>query len=411
MIQLIMFTFPVYADTAYLQYDRNENYETGLLSLDCENKVNTTAYFDFSGNCNDGNITGVIDYQYGYFGRCAEFRGVGYDDNITISNESEFDLDVWTIMLWVKFDSVLSTRHIMRKKDGLITNFMLSIVSASGEMNFETRWSYNNGLQLYLRTDDIDVAIDTWYNIAWSFDYTYAKHTDFYVNGTKEINYDISATFNPDQNNAPVVFGATTGLDYNFDGLQDEMRIYPTALTQEEILIRMNEPIKAKLIVEDLEANEDVVQLRFENETIFEQQLADSEGKAIFNIFEFSNCSDEFNGVLNVYHGDIQYEGYVMVLFWGDIYKFTLVGLFGDLFTQLFFGTGAWLGILVLILGSLFCLKLYKYSAVIFSVFFILLGLQYYQAFATGLDDLMWFWVFCWVMPVFLIFAMFKIKR
>jgi len=100
-----------------------------------------------------------------------------------------------------------------------------------------------------------------------------------------------------------------------------------------------------------------------------------------------------------------------MVLYWNDIYKFTLVGLFGDLFTQLFFGTGAWLGILVLILGSLFSLKLYKYSAIIFSAFFILLGLQYYQAFNTGLDDLLWFWVFCWIMPIFLILAMLKLKR
>lgn len=409
MIQLIMFTFPVYADTAYLQYDRNENYETGLLSLDYENKVNTTAYFDFSGNCNDGNITGVIDYQYGYFGRCAEFRGIGNDDNITISNESEFDLDVWTIMLWVKYDAVTSARYIVRKANDTTINFQIKSSFANGEYNFEIRYTYN-GLQLYLYTNDINIQTNVWYHLAWSFDYTYAKHMDFYVNGTKEINYDISATYNPDQNNGIVVFGYN-GLDYNFDGLMDEIRIYPTALTQEEILIRMNEPIKAKLIIEDLEANEDIVQLRFENETIFEQQLADSEGKAIFNIFEFSNCSDEFNGVLNVYHGDIQYEGYVMVLFWGDIYKFTLVGLFGDLFTQLFFGTGAWLGILILILGSLFALKLYKYTAIIFSTFFVLLGLQYYQAFSTGLDDLMWFWVFCWVMPVFLIFAMFKIKR
>jgi len=44
---MILLIIPVYADTAYLQYDRNENYETGVLSLDCENKVNTTAYFDF----------------------------------------------------------------------------------------------------------------------------------------------------------------------------------------------------------------------------------------------------------------------------------------------------------------------------------------------------------------------------
>jgi len=100
-----------------------------------------------------------------------------------------------------------------------------------------------------------------------------------------------------------------------------------------------------------------------------------------------------------------------MVLYWGDIYKFTLIGLFGDLFTQLFFGTGAYLGILVLILGSLFSLKLYKYSAIIFSVFFVLLGLEYYTLFNTGSDNYMWFFVFCWIMPLFLILAMLKLKR
>jgi len=94
--------------------------------LTSENKVNTTAYFDFSGNCNDGNITGALDYEYGYFGHAVEFRGIGFDDNITISNESEFDLDVWTIMLWVKHHDDTGTRHIMRKKVGSLINFQLS---------------------------------------------------------------------------------------------------------------------------------------------------------------------------------------------------------------------------------------------------------------------------------------------
>ncbi len=77
---------------------------------------------------------------------------------------------------------------------------------------------------------------------------------------------------------------------------------------------------------------------------------------------------------------------------------------------ELLFTSGSWLGFLMITLFSFALLKLEKYTSLITSVIFVLLGIEYFTRYNSGTEDFLWFWVLSWVMPVLLILAMFKMR-
>jgi len=79
-------------------------------------------------------------------------------------------------------------------------------------------------------------------------------------------------------------------------------------------------------------------------------------------------------------------------------------------FEELLFSSGSWLGFLAIVLLSFVMIKVYKYTSIITSVIFVLLGVEYYTRFNSGTEDFLWFWVLSWVMPILLILAMLKIR-
>ena len=83
-----------------------------------------------------------------------------------------------------------------------------------------------------------------------------------------------------------------------------------------------------------------------------------------------------------------------------------------DILQQILFGSGAYLGFMLLLVLAFILFALYKYTAVITSVIFILMGLQYHDIYISevGGSIMLYFWVFSWLMPFFLIFAMLKRK-
>jgi len=77
---------------------------------------------------------------------------------------------------------------------------------------------------------------------------------------------------------------------------------------------------------------------------------------------------------------------------------------------ELLFTSGSWLGFLMIILFSFVILKLYKYTSLVTSVVFVLLGVEYFNRYSSGTEDFLWFWVLSWVMPILLVLAMFKMR-
>lgn len=82
-----------------------------------------------------------------------------------------------------------------------------------------------------------------------------------------------------------------------------------------------------------------------------------------------------------------------------------------DILEQILFGSGAYLGFMLLVVLAFILFALHKYTAVITSVLFILIGLKYHDIYIVDSGSTMlYFWVFSWLMPFFLIFAMLKRK-
>jgi len=136
---------------------------------------------------------------------------------------------------------------------------------------------------------------------------------------------------------------------------------------------------------------------------MYEQQTADNNSEVTFNVYAFSNQISPYAGVIKIYHEDLQYEGYVMVLNWGDIYKWMVLGLFEDLFYQLFFGSGAWLG-LIGMLAVMFAVSAFvKYIGGIFAVIAVFMGILYFQNVVSN-DMFMWSGIIMWLSAIFLLY-------
>jgi hypothetical protein len=82
-----------------------------------------------------------------------------------------------------------------------------------------------------------------------------------------------------------------------------------------------------------------------------------------------------------------------------------------DIFEQIIFGNGAWIGFIVLALMSFVGITIYKWFGVITIVLFTLLGLKYLELYNAGSSNLTWFWVFAWVCAVMQVFYMIKRKE
>jgi len=404
---VVMLCLPTAKAGEYLQKIDNIFRESDtVLSVDMEHMYNTTAFYDFSPNNNYGVDYNTIEAT-GVYGLCRRFDALD-NKNITIAHDETLSFSgiyaEFTIMFWFKPSTIILYGDILSKRVNS-SSYNYGILQYLDEIRFY--WGRDID---YRTTTDINFVADTWYHITIIFNDN-TNIISVYSNATlKTLNDNNTYNIHSITNTEPLILGVFNNSTNYLNGYLDEVRIFDYALTQSEIQDYMNTVIESSLTIQGL-VNDDVVQMWYNTTHLWEQQTSVNETELMFNVFDFGNKETPYQSIVKIYREDIQYESYMIVFDWGDIYTFLVSSAYEDLFIQLFYGEGAWLGLLVLILGSLFCLKLYKYSAIIFSAFFILLGLQYYQAFNTGLDDLLWFWVFCWVMPIFLILAMFKLKR
>ncbi len=78
---------------------------------------------------------------------------------------------------------------------------------------------------------------------------------------------------------------------------------------------------------------------------------------------------------------------------------------------ELLFTSGSWLGFLMVTMLSFVVIKIYKYTSLITSVIFVLLGVEYFTRYSSGSSDYLWFWVLSWIMPVLFILAMLKSRK
>ena len=184
---------------------------------------------DSSGNGNDGVIYGAT-WVEGKYGGALSFDGV--DDYVEVPDAPELsgggkDL---TVEAWVKPESV--TQHVVigKYRDMSWKDWGINIIN--NKLHFQYEYKSNNYDSFY---GDSILNTNVWYHVAFVYSYT-DKKTILYLNGmndgTRTLPTDLPDTDTPVQIGRA---GGSYGSVSNFKGLIDEIKIYNSALTAEDI--------------------------------------------------------------------------------------------------------------------------------------------------------------------------------
>ena len=82
-----------------------------------------------------------------------------------------------------------------------------------------------------------------------------------------------------------------------------------------------------------------------------------------------------------------------------------------DIFEQILFGNGAWLGFLILTVLCFAGIAVYKYFAIISFIIFTLLSVKYLELYSSGSNNLFWFFPLSLVVAFMQIMFMLKVKN
>jgi hypothetical protein len=195
---------------------------------------------DFSGNGNNGIVTGTISSadKSGNASESMKFNSI--DDNIKISNPSFLNNTKGTFLAWVKFDDLGHTQYVGSVGDENSIESYISFLRLDGNTHTIGIYQREVGQGNWVTGSKVIVA-GQYYHLAMLSDGTKWK---IYINGEEETLQVINGT-----NNGKWV-GQLTGID-NFvigssiiqkpydvpymSGNIDEVRVYNRALNAEEI--------------------------------------------------------------------------------------------------------------------------------------------------------------------------------
>jgi len=221
-----------------------------LAEIDKETCVGAWLFEDISGNTaqdssgygNNGDINGGPGLVDGYFGKAMEFDG--QDDFIVIPDSDSLELEFVTMAAWVKLRSYTEdARIITQEVDGDPYSTYSLTMGGAGWKKLEIRISLNNSRKrLY---SNMDIPLDTWMHVAATYD---GEKVIFYVNGELEMESVQTGTLLTTDN--PLYIGASQFWDPRFiDGLLDDVVLFNTALTQDQVRELMENGIASALAV------------------------------------------------------------------------------------------------------------------------------------------------------------------
>ncbi|MCH8216985.1 MAG: hypothetical protein IH892_09455 [Planctomycetes bacterium] len=187
-----------------------------------------TLVTDSSGNGNDGNLTGGVNWVVeGRIGGALEFNGssghvlVPFDPSISLLNQGDF-----TIMAWFKPVGVpAENKEVLQQGDGGGTGRTWLFVANGGEIR-----SFLGGATT---GSGIIVEGDTWYHAAVVVTENGATDSvQVYVDGQPEGNM---GQFGMESSQGSYFIGCHKNLSNFWEGLIDDVALFTRALSQEEI--------------------------------------------------------------------------------------------------------------------------------------------------------------------------------
>ena len=193
--------------------------------------------FDYSGNENNGTVTGATYNLTGNFGGAYEFDG--NDNWVQIPNSPSINISrSLTISLWFK-PNINNTRQELISK--VIASPQAYLIRY--ENNNRIRAQINNGSNYfdfnYLSQPEI--ASNSWHYAAFTFDYE-TREGVIYVDG-KNVSSAITPGNFPSPNNNNLRIGTTANGQNDFNGSIDEVMIWNRALSDSEIKMLYNNSI------------------------------------------------------------------------------------------------------------------------------------------------------------------------
>ncbi|MBD0725383.1 hypothetical protein B6A10_09350 [Flavobacterium sp. L1I52] len=178
---------------------------------------------------------GATDDALVTFELCNVVNFDGVDDNINFKNKFNLDSGNFSIECWIKSNAANSNTQTILSKH-------LSPTATDGYdlriVNNKVAFYWNNNA--VTTTNSIDT--DRWYHVALIFDGT---NYNLYIDGILE---KTTAGSNPSTNSVDFIIGAmsqNTDVPYNyFNGWIDELRLWNTALNEDQIRRMMNQEIE-----------------------------------------------------------------------------------------------------------------------------------------------------------------------
>ena len=231
--------------------DSNESLSTGLqLYLNFNESEGTTAY-DSTGNSWDGTLANGPQWDTGIFGNAVELDGS--DDYISLPSGVVDGMTDFTICTWVYLDTISGWSRVFDFGSGSNVNmFLTPRNSITGAVRFAITNSGSGDEQRITGSNELPSG--EWAHVAVSLR---GSTGVLYVNGS-EVGRNSAMTLTPSSLGltSQNYIGRSQYQDPYLDGMVDDFRIYPIALSAESIKTLYNEniPVEAPSYPEWLNA-------------------------------------------------------------------------------------------------------------------------------------------------------------
>jgi hypothetical protein len=184
---------------------------------------------DGSGNGHDGKIIGDVNWVDGKFGTALEFPGT-LSDFVEVPTDSDLEItESITLMAWILTSEQVAA-DIVGKDDGSDRNYNIH-VATSGKL-------FLNGGGRVAMPGTTPINDGQWHHVCGTWDGDTAR---IYVDGMEEASMPYGGPI--DRSNVPVKIGlrgSGEGVDRIYKGIIDEVAIFNTGLSEEDIQNVMN---------------------------------------------------------------------------------------------------------------------------------------------------------------------------
>lgn len=178
---------------------------------------------------NHGTITGATwaSEDQCVSGKCLSFDG---NDYVSVGSDPSLDVDTMSVSVWVYPTLSTGWYTIFQRADGAPNGYRLKISNTQ-------KWAFSGGLSGTFAQSSQNVQANTWTHIVGTYDGIVNK---IYVNGQLAASFEESGTLPSTAGEVAMIGSYGAGTSQNFPGLLDEVKIFPYALTEDEIKAEYN---------------------------------------------------------------------------------------------------------------------------------------------------------------------------